>query len=82
MYSIDESILDVIDSWQYWQSQFGKDITLKGGARLIQLAVKQELGLYLTVGIGDTPAMAKFALDLEAKHDFNKIVHKLRIPRC
>mgnify|MGYP004467037513 CR=1 FL=1 len=71
LYSIDESILDVTDSWQYWQSKFGKNLTLKGLARQIQLAVKQELGLYLTVGIGDTPAMAKLALDLEAKHDFN-----------
>ena len=42
-------------------------------ARIIQLQVKKELGLYLTVGIGDNPAMAKMALDITAKHDFNLI---------
>ncbi|SUP59104.1 DNA polymerase IV [Weissella viridescens] len=67
LYSIDESILDVTDSWGYLQTKYGHDLTLKGLARIIQLEVKQRLGLYLTVGIGDNPTMAKLALDLESK---------------
>ena len=73
LYSIDESILDVTDSWEYLKFVYGKDLTLKKLARIIQLKVKKELGLYLTVGIGDTIAMAKVALDIQAKHDFDLI---------
>lgn len=42
-------------------------------ARRIQLEVKRQLGLYVTVGIGENPTQAKIALDLIAKHDFNLI---------
>lgn len=73
LYSIDESILDFTDTWEYLKFIYGKDLTLKKLARIIQLKVKQTLGLYLTVGIGDTPVMAKLALDIQAKHDFNLI---------
>lgn len=64
-YSIDESIIDMTHSWKL----FGK--TPQEVARRIQLTVKKKLGLYLTVGIGDNPLMAKLALDLDAKsnHD-------------
>lgn len=73
LYSIDESILDITDSWKYLKFIYGKDLTLKKLARIIQLKVKKELGLYVTVGIGDTIAMAKVALDIQAKHDFDLI---------
>ncbi|MCM0582232.1 excinuclease ABC subunit A [Weissella diestrammenae] len=68
LYSIDESILDITPTWEYLRQQYGKDLTMKKLARTIQLKMKKELGLYLTVGIGDSVAMAKMALDIEAKH--------------
>ncbi|MFL2115986.1 Y-family DNA polymerase [Leuconostoc carnosum] len=64
-YSIDESILDVTHSWRL----FGK--TPKEVAFKIQKQVRAETGVYLTVGIGDTPVLAKIALDIEAKHTKN-----------
>ena len=73
LYSIDESILDFTNTWEYLKFQYGADLTLTKLARIIQLQVKKELGLYLTVGIGDNPAMAKMALDLTAKHAFSLI---------
>lgn len=62
-YSIDESILDMTHSWQL----FG-DTPLEV-AQLIQHTVRQEKGLYTTVGIGENPVQAKLALDLIAKYD-------------
>lgn len=66
-YSIDESIIDVTESWQF----FGKtpvEVAIK-----IQKQVRAEIGIYVTVGIGDTPVLAKLALDIEAKHAKNLI---------
>ena len=70
IYSIDESILDITDSYQYIISKFGNghNLTLQQIARIIQKKVKQKTGIYTSVGIGDNPAMAKLALDLTAKH--------------
>ncbi|APX71438.1 Y-family DNA polymerase [Companilactobacillus allii] len=62
-YSIDESILDLTKSWRL----FGK--TPFDVARRIQREVRDKLGLYTTVGIGDNPLLAKLALDNEAKHN-------------
>lgn len=73
LYSIDESFLDVTDSWEYLKSIYGNDLTLQKLARIIQLKVKKALGLYLTVGIGETNVMAKLALDIEAKHNYSLI---------
>ncbi|TYC47890.1 excinuclease ABC subunit A [Weissella muntiaci] len=73
LYSIDESILDLTNSWEYLRIKFGADLTMHKLARIIQLHVKRELGLYLTVGIGDTAAMAKMALDIESKHNHSLI---------
>ncbi|WP_419153706.1 Y-family DNA polymerase [Weissella viridescens] len=73
LYSIDESLLDVTSSFEYLKSIYGHDLTMPKLARIIQLEVKQKLGLYLTVGIGDNPTMAKLALDLEAKHNHSLI---------
>lgn len=66
-YSIDESLLDITASWHL----FGQ--TPYEVARQIQLTVKKETGIYLTVGIGDNPLLAKLALDLEAKHNHSLI---------
>lgn len=64
-YSIDESLIQMQHSWKL----FGK--TPAEVARRIQLEVKRQLGLYVTIGIGENPTQAKIALDLIAKHDFN-----------
>lgn len=66
-YSIDESLIDMTDSWKL----FGD--SPREVARKIQLKVKEELGIYLTVGIGDNPLLAKFALDMEAKRTHSLI---------
>ncbi|CAK1221494.1 Nucleotidyltransferase/DNA polymerase DinP involved in DNA repair (DinP) [Fructobacillus cardui] len=60
-YSIDESILDITDFWHL----FGK--SPREVAQKIQRQVLAEMGIYLSVGIGDSPVLAKLALDLEAK---------------
>ncbi|MBM7617922.1 DNA polymerase V [Weissella uvarum] len=73
LYSIDESLLDVTSSWEYLKYRFGQDLTMKKLARIIQLEVKNKMGLYLTVGIGENPVMAKLALDLEAKKNHSLI---------
>ncbi|WP_409022064.1 Y-family DNA polymerase [Dellaglioa sp. P0083] len=66
-YSIDESIIDMTTSWKL----FGN--SPYEVARKIQLAVKGKTGIYTTVGIGDNPLLAKFALDIEAKHNHSLI---------
>jgi DNA polymerase V len=60
VYSIDESILDVTASLNL----FGPAETI---AKAILKTVKAELGLVVTIGIGDNPLLAKLALDNEAK---------------
>lgn len=60
VYSIDESILDVTASLNL----FGPAEAI---AKAILKTVKNELGLIVTVGIGDNPLLAKLALDNEAK---------------
>ncbi|WP_218672721.1 Y-family DNA polymerase [Oceanobacillus timonensis] len=62
VYSIDESFLDVTKTHKLFGSTH--DI-----AKRIQNDVWRELGLVLTVGIGDNPLLAKLALDHQAKHD-------------
>ncbi|MBJ7693668.1 excinuclease ABC subunit A [Weissella confusa] len=68
IYSIDESLLDLTDSWRYLESKYHRTLTDYEVARIIQQEVRDATGIYLTVGIGDNPAMAKMALDLTAKH--------------
>ncbi|MBS9335979.1 Y-family DNA polymerase [Fructobacillus papyrifericola] len=60
-YSIDESILDVTDFWRLFAD------SPKELAEMIQKQVLKETGIYLSVGIGDSPVLAKLALDLEGK---------------
>ncbi|MBJ7523503.1 Y-family DNA polymerase [Lactobacillus sp. CRM56-2] len=75
-YSIDESILDMTYSWRL----FGNSI--REVARLIQKTIRQQLGLYITVGIGDNPVQAKLALDNYAKHNHELIgeIHYETVP--
>lgn len=75
-YSIDESIIDMTHSWRL----FGD--SPKQVARLIQIKVRKELGLYTTVGIGDNPLQAKIALDIYAKHNPELIaeIHYQTVP--
>ncbi|WP_201308368.1 Y-family DNA polymerase [Companilactobacillus farciminis] len=76
-YSIDESIIDMTHSWKL----FGD--SPKQVARLIQIKVRKELGLYTTVGIGDNPLQAKIALDIYAKHNPELIaeIHYQTVPK-
>ena len=60
-YSIDESILDVTDNWQFFGDS--PEAVVRG----IQERVRRETGIYLAVGIGDSPVLAKLTLDNEAK---------------
>lgn len=62
VYSIDESFLDVTQS----HALFGSSIEI---AKKIQDQIWKELGLVMTIGIGDNPLLAKLALDHQAKHD-------------
>lgn len=75
-YSIDESILDLTHSWRL----FGK--SPRAVAKRIQRTVRQALGLYTTVGIGDNPVQAKIALDIYAKHTTDLIgeIHYETVP--
>lgn len=59
-YSIDEVFLDVTSSHRL----FGSTIQI---AKQIQMVILNELGLYVTCGIGDNLLLAKLALDNEAK---------------
>ncbi|MBZ2202288.1 MULTISPECIES: Y-family DNA polymerase [Lactobacillaceae] len=76
-YSIDESILNMTHSWHL----FGA--SPRQVARLIQKTVRQKLGLYTTVGIGDNPVQAKIALDVYAKHTPDLIgeIHYATVPQ-
>jgi DNA polymerase V len=62
IYSIDESFLDVTASWKLF-SNSPTEL-----ARSIQRRIQKETGLYITIGIGDNPLLAKLAMDIEAKH--------------
>lgn len=64
-YSIDESILDMTHSWHLFGNT-PEEVALK-----IQKEVKNATGIYLTVGIGNSPVLAKLSLDLDAKHSKN-----------
>lgn len=66
VYSIDESFLDVTDSLRMFGAKNANEL-----ARMIQIDVYKRTGIYTTVGIGDNPLLAKFALDLESKKNPN-----------
>ncbi len=62
VYSIDESFLDVTDSLKLFGTKNAREL-----AKMIQIDVFKQTGIYTTIGIGDNPLLAKFALDLESK---------------
>ncbi|QIK57547.1 Y-family DNA polymerase [Erysipelothrix sp. HDW6A] len=66
VYSVDETFLDVTDSLAYFGCNTAFEL-----ARLIQIKVFEETGIYTTIGIGDNPLLAKLALDNESKHNKN-----------
>ncbi len=59
---------------------FGNSV--RAVVRLIQKTIRQKLGWYTTVGIGDNPVQAKLALDLYAKHNHELIgeIHYETVP--
>lgn len=61
-YSIDESFIDVSGS----HSLFGDNLEI---AFSIQQTIYKELGLFVTIGVGSNPLLAKLALDNEAKYE-------------
>ncbi|MBO0423364.1 Y-family DNA polymerase [Enterococcus plantarum] len=63
VFSVDESFLDVTDSLKLFNCNNAYEM-----ARKIQLKVKEQTGIYVTVGIGANPLLAKLALDNGAKH--------------
>ncbi|PZL77496.1 excinuclease ABC subunit A [Enterococcus plantarum] len=63
VFSVDESFLDVSDSLKLFNCKNAYEM-----ARKIQLKVKEQTGIYVTVGIGSNPLLAKLALDNGAKH--------------
>lgn len=68
VYSVDESFIDISDSLRLFHSESASDL-----AKKIQMTVFQRMGLYITIGIGDNPLLAKLALDLESKEDSRMI---------
>lgn len=64
VYSVDETFLDVTDSLRYFKVKTAYEL-----ARMIQRKVHEETGIYVTVGIGDNPLLAKLALDNESKQN-------------
>src|SRR5699024_5789372 len=64
VYSVDETFLDVTNSLLYFKTETAYDL-----ARIIQTKVFNETGIYVTVGIGDNPLLAKLALDNESKNN-------------
>ena len=65
-YSIDESFIDVTESFIHFGDP--EDI-----AHMIKRDIKEELGLEVTIGIGDNPLLAKLAMDNEAKKNKSQI---------
>lgn len=63
VYSVDESFLDVTNSLSLFKCDSSYEL-----AQLIQQTVKEKTGIYVTVGIGENPLLAKLALDNEAKN--------------
>lgn len=70
-YSIDETLVDMTHSW----SLFGA--TPREVAHQLHDYITTTMGLCVTIGIGDNPTQAKFALDLWAKYapDFVAELH-------
>lgn len=71
-YSIDESFLDVTESLDFFfpdESDYYQKMDKM--AQMIQRTVYHQTGLYITIGMGDNPLLAKLAMDNYAKHNDN-----------
>ncbi|PCR98761.1 putative DNA polymierase involved in UV protection [Lactococcus fujiensis JCM 16395] len=68
-YSIDESFLDVTESLDlFFPTEKDRYKQMDLMAQKLQKEVLETLGLYITVGMGDNPLLAKIAMDNYAKH--------------
>ena len=63
VFSVDESFIDITPSLRYFNCD-----TIYRLAKIIQRVIYNHMGLYVTIGIGDNPLLAKLALDNEAKN--------------
>ena len=70
IYSIDETILDVTKTLNLFfpSPTLSRSEKRKLMAKKIQQHVYNQMGLFVTVGAGDNPLLAKLALDNESKH--------------
>lgn len=62
VFSVDESFIDITASLKYFNCDTAYRL-----AKIIQRVIYNHMGLYVTIGIGDNPLLAKLALDNEAK---------------
>ncbi|WP_430609587.1 Y-family DNA polymerase [Enterococcus sp. DIV0876] len=71
LYSIDESMMDITRSMDLFfpDTTFSRTKKRWEFAKMIQQDIYQTTKLYVTVGIGDNPLLAKLALDNESKHN-------------
>lgn len=63
VFSVDESFIDITASLKYFNCDTAYRL-----AKIIQRVIYNHMGLYITIGIGDNPLLAKLALDNEAKN--------------
>ncbi|WP_251424014.1 MULTISPECIES: Y-family DNA polymerase [Lactococcus] len=71
-YSIDESFMDVTESLNFFYPDIkDKYVQMDRLAQKMQREVLERTGLYITVGMGDNPLLAKIAMDIYAKHSKN-----------
>jgi len=71
-YSIDESCLDVTESLDFFFPEItDKYEQMDKLAQLLQRKIYHQTGLYVTIGMGDNPLLAKLAMDNYAKHNSN-----------
>lgn len=71
-YSIDESFLDITESLNFFYPEIKNRYEQMNRIALdLQREILDKLGLYVTVGMGDTPLLAKIAMDNYAKHNDN-----------
>ena len=71
-YSIDESFLDITESLNlFYPHVENRYMQMNLMALDLQREILSKLGLYVTVGMGDNPLLAKLAMDNYAKHNPN-----------
>ena len=66
-YSIDEFFIDVTDSYHRFST------TLHSFCERLRSEIKDETGIDCTIGIGSNMLLSKVAMDIEAKHNTNRI---------